>query len=520
MSRFRLLPLLVLVALPALAQDPSDEPAASTTPEPATTTPAPEVPSGSSLKDELSALSTDPIFTSSVAGVYVVDADSGETLFSAGEEKGMMPASVMKTLTAATALRTLGPTYRFPTWVMTDGEVGDDGVLKGNLYIKGQGDPTMVVERMWKMVHDIQLSGIREIKGDVVFDDGYFADSTLIPGWEKEDDLKDGPTYFAPLGALSLNYNIATLLVRPGSSVGSDAAAFFETPTPAVVMDAHVTTGRAGSRVKLEIERKVDEETGKVVTFTVNGSVPMGGDTEHIYKTLSDPLGNYIGGFQSLTREVGIKVRGSYRAGTTPKAATLVTKEESETLANILEEMNKHSNNFMAEQILRSIGAETYGLPGTTEKGLRSVNEYLLSLGIPAEDFHLVNGSGLSRDVRVRPSTITKVLASMWQDVKVGPEFLATLSVGGRDGTLWARFRDEGMAGRVRGKTGTLSGVTCLAGYVNSADGHTYAFSFLVNDLDGALSRARGAHDRLVKTLAGIHDNIADGGEPNNGEPR
>lgn len=506
MTRTRLLMLLAFAALPALAQDPPEA-----EPEVAEEVAAP-VAGG--LKEELAALTADPLFTSAVAGVSVVDAESGEEIWS-NNDAAMMPASVMKTFTAAIALKTLGPTYRFPTWVMTDGTVDADGVLKGNLYIKGQGDPTMVVERMWKMVYDIKVAGINEIKGDIIFDDGYFADSTLIPGWTKEEDIQDGPTYFAPLGALSLNYNIATLVIRPSTTAGNAAIALVETPTSAVVLESTVTTGRAGSRVRLKVERELDEETGKIVTFKVEGSIPAEGDTERIYKTLADPLGNYMGGFATLTKQLGIKVRGAYKAGTTPVDAKLVVKEESDTLVNILGEMNKHSNNFMAEQILRGVGAEVRGLPGTTEKGLGVMGEWLGSIGVPAADIRLVNGSGLSRDIQIRPSTVTRVLSTMWKDVSVGPEFLTTLAVGGRDGTLWARFRESGMAGRVRGKTGSLSGVNCLAGYVISAEGKTYAFSFLVNDIEGASSRARRVHDRLVRTLAGAQENVADASDGN-----
>lgn len=514
MLRIRQLLALVLITLPALAQDPpQNDPLTAEVPE---TEPA-EAPSGETtqvlpLKQELVALEADPLFAKTLAGVHVVDVNTGEEIWSRGGEESLIPASVMKTLTTAAALKTLGPTYRFPTWVMTDGSIDETETLQGNLYIKGQGDPTMVVERMWKMIHDIRMAGISSIKGDVIFDDGYFADSTLIPGWSKEEDIQEGPTYFAPLGALSLNYNIATMIFRPGVGVGAPAVVLLDTPTPAVVLENKLVTGRAGSRFKLDVERKVDEETGKIVTYSLSGSMPLGNETEHLYKTIADPLGNYIGGFQALAQEQGLKVKGRFRGGSTPKASTLLLKEESDTLAFILSEMNKHSNNFMAEQVLRSAGAETYGLPGTTEKGVRTINAYLSSLGIPENDFRLINGSGLSRDVRLRPSTITRMLRAMWNDVDVGPEFLTSLSVGGRDGTLWSRFREEGMRGRMRGKTGTLTGVSCLAGYVRSSDGKTYAFAFLVNDLEGANSRVRSMHDRLVRTLAQPSGGVADGG--------
>jgi D-alanyl-D-alanine carboxypeptidase/D-alanyl-D-alanine-endopeptidase (penicillin-binding protein 4) len=498
----------IACAIPAFAQDPI-APAKPPVETPAVSTPIP----APGLREELAIIQQDPIFTQAVAGVHVLDLTTSEVMMAANDTKGLIPASVMKMLTAATALKTLGPAYRFPTWIMTDGTIERDttggGALKGSLYIKGQGDPTMVVERMWRMIRTLKNMGITEIKGDVIFDDGYFSDSTLIPGWFSDEDMKDGPTYFAPLGALSLNYNVATLILRPGPAVGAAAVAISDTPTSVVVIDNALTTARAGGRIRLNLEREMDP-TGKIVTFHLAGSIPLDAAPEKVYKSLADPLGNYISGFTALAAEQGLKVKGRYKVGSTPKSASLLFKEESDPLLNILAEMNKHSNNFMAEQILRGIGAEVKGLPGTTAKGVQVVNEYLAALGIPSTDFHLINGSGLSRDIKVRPSTITRMLSGIYQDPGLGPEFLATLSVAGRDGTLWSRFRgEENMEGRMRGKTGTLNGVHCLAGYVRGTNNHMYAFSFLVNDINGAASRARAGHDRLVRALVGTPANVA-----------
>jgi D-alanyl-D-alanine carboxypeptidase/D-alanyl-D-alanine-endopeptidase (penicillin-binding protein 4) len=216
---------------------------------------------------------------------------------------------------------------------------------------------------------------------------------------------------------------------------------------------------------------------------------------------------------QSVFKQQGIKVKGRFRAGAAPKSATILHRVDSVPLTDIIATLSKHSNNFMAEQLLRSMGAERFGLPGTTENGVRAVADYLATLGIPPDQFRLVNGSGLSRDVTVRPSTINAVLLDMYRSPDLGPEFVSSLSVGGRDGTLWSRYRDAGMTGRVRGKTGTLLGVHCLSGYVHAADDEVYAFTFLVNGIDGALSRARKAHDRLVVTVAGATGNVADGGD-------
>jgi D-alanyl-D-alanine carboxypeptidase/D-alanyl-D-alanine-endopeptidase (penicillin-binding protein 4) len=163
--------------------------------------------------------------------------------------------------------------------------------------------------------------------------------------------------------------------------------------------------------------------------------------------------------------------------------------------------MNKHSSNFMAEHVLKAVGAEVEEGEGSTRNGLDVIQAYLESLGAHAEEFKLVNGSGLSRDALLRPSHVNSVLIDMAQDRVVGPEFLASLSIGGIDGTLWTRFRGEGIEGRVRGKTGSLNHVNALAAYVDGGDGELYAFTFFVNDIPGSSRAVRRLHSRFGRAL-------------------
>jgi D-alanyl-D-alanine carboxypeptidase/D-alanyl-D-alanine-endopeptidase (penicillin-binding protein 4) len=452
-----------------------------------------------------------PVFARSDIAIEVVKASTGERVYTYGDDRVLLPASTMKLLTSAVALRELGPAYRFPTWVKVDGELGADGVLGGNLYVVGQGDPTMVVERMWKMIADIRGRGVTEIKGDVLFDDSYMAgEGVWVPGWNKPEDLERGEVYYSALGALSLNYNVASILVRPGTAVGSTAAAAFDTPSDVLVLDNQLTTGRAGSKYWVKVDRKLDE-TGRIATYTLTGNVPVDLDADHspIYRTLADPTGNYVSVFKQLATAQGIKVKGKFKVGKPAEDSRLLLKVESERLAEILTDMNKQSNNFIAEQVLRAVAAERAGLPGTTEKGVGLIGDYLASLGVAPDRHHLVNGSGLSRDIQLSPSALDAVLVDMHRNLDLGPEYRATLAVGGRDGTLWHRFREDGMEGRVRAKTGSLSGVFCLAGYVTATDGTDYAFTFFVNGLEGSTARARAAHDQLVRVLSGVTGSLA-----------
>jgi serine-type D-Ala-D-Ala carboxypeptidase/endopeptidase (penicillin-binding protein 4) len=152
--------------------------------------------------------------------------------------------------------------------------------------------------------------------------------------------------------------------------------------------------------------------------------------------------------------------------------------------------------------VLRTLGAEVSGT-GTTEAGIAVVRSYLDGLGVQPEEAILINGSGLSRSAMLAPVVLTAVLTDMARDRRVSPEFAASLSIGGTDGTLWSRLRDE--PGRLRGKTGTIENVHCLAGYLDADDGRRYAFAFMVNDHGGRAQAVRDAHDSFARSMFGVH---------------
>ena len=511
MSLFRLLLLAPLVIVPARADGPAAPVAGTVAADHA----GPVSPAGlesarrEALASALELAARDPLFASSDVSVQVVDVLSGEEVWHHGEDKGLVPASVMKVLTTEVALRELGPAYRVPTWIMADGPVGADGVLAGSLSVKGQGDPTMVVERMWRMALDLKLKGVTHVKKDLVFDAGYFeGGATPIPGWANADDLANPPSYFPMLSALSVNYNLAQIVVRPGAAAGQPATATTDVESPVVKLDNQVKTGSKASRAFIRVEREVDAKT-QAVTFHLTGSVPQDGAAESFYRPVADPVGQYVACFTAMLRAQGIQVDGRARQGTTPPDARLVLRVDSEPLTTLVAQTSKSSNNFYAEQLLRILGAERRGLPGTTEKGVDVIAAHLVELGIPRSEFTLVNGSGLARGAMLRPSHVNAVLIEGASDPAIAPEFTSSLAVAGRDGTLWSRFREDAMDGRLRGKTGTLAGISSLAGYVRGADGRLYAFTFFTNGIPGAPGRARRAHDKFVAALAGQQAPVA-----------
>ncbi len=232
-----------------------------------TPTPAP----AASLEASMADLADSWLFRKANVGLQVVDLETGEEVFARGADQLLNPASTMKVVTAATALKMLGPSYRFTTDVYTDAsaEIDGAGVLKGNLYVKGHGDPTFVVEKLWKLVLDLKLLGVERIEGSVVFDESFHSGGYQLPGWDKRQDIESGPTYFSTLSALSLNMNTAVLVVGPGAEAGGEGRVLLETPAKGYIEIVNeLRTGAPGTRRWVEIERAASDAA---TTFTVRG---------------------------------------------------------------------------------------------------------------------------------------------------------------------------------------------------------------------------------------------------------
>ncbi len=461
-----------------------------------------DAPKASPIAEALDPLLEARLFSSASVGIQVVDVDSGEEVWSHQPDVALVPASVTKVLTAAVALRTLGSGFRFQTDVLGGGEISPEGVLQGNLYVLGGGDPTLVVEDIWKIQRDLGTLGIVEIDGSLVFDDTGYSDNGLIPGWNKGVDEANGPAYFAPLGALSVNQNTTCLVIGPAAEAGLPARVDLETPSAAVEIINQTTTGSARSRAWLKVEREVSKD-GLSVAFTVSGNVPLGAESSRVYRSIADPTAHFISVFERMLKDRGVKWKGKAVRGTVPSDAVLLVRHRSDALNSVLSVMNKQSSNIVAEQVLKTVGGASSRAPGSTTSGIEVMAGYLESLGVPRGEFNLVNGSGLSRDILMRPSHLTAVLVDLYHDKRVGPEFQASLAVAGVDGTLRRRL-GSGDAAMMRGKTGSLNSVFCLAGYIHAGDGRTYAFAFLVNGFSGSTSPVRALQDRFTEALLAL----------------
>jgi len=424
--------------------------------------------------------------------VLVVSLDRGDTIFAVNPDSSRAPASNMKLLTTAAALRELGPDFRFRTFVVSEGRVRA-GVLDGDLVLFGTGDPgisdrfyarrTTVLE---ELADQLVALGIREVDGDLVGDASFFSGPLRPPEWDPRD-LND---HFAPgISALSFNENVVSLRVEPGAWVGARPIVHTLPDHAEVDLDdrARTTEGRA----RLFIGRE-----DPLAPVVMEGGIQRGGRDVWRQLTVADPAAFTISVFHAVLEERGITVRGANRVEThAPSSAVggrrvtapavrgrartrVLASHLSPPLRDYLAVINKKSNNLFAELVFRTLGRATSG-EGTAEAGSRAVARSLDALGVDLDGVVQLDGSGLSGGNRVRPGTFVSVLSRMAQSDDWS-ELWRSLPEAGNRRELPRMYRTAA-AGNLRAKTGTIEGVSALSGVVRSSDGERLAFSILVN---------------------------------------
>ena len=455
-------------------------------------------PAEDQLRRRLQEILRDPRLEEALVGVHVRDVLDDRALFARNGTKLFNPASNMKLVTTAAALWHLGPSYRFRTTAYRDGSLRN-GVLQGNLYIKGRGDPTLTNERLFGFINEIALHGIDRIQGNIVVDDTYFDDVYEGPGWEQEDSDK---SYAPPVSGLSVNFGTFSVRVMPGDRVGAPARVSIYPDVPSIEMASTVYTRGRGARRRIFVgTTQLPDGTARV---TVRGTIPLGDiDGAAIYKRVYHPT-LYAGETIKRMLEMrGIEITGKVVIAAKPTRGVFpVASHFSKPLAQIISTLNKYSNNFIAEQILKTIGAEVREEPGTWQKGCDAVGDFFAAIGIPKDAVIMGNGSGLNDINRMTPEHVTRLLAAMYSRFELRAEFVASLAVAGVSGTITSRFADGPAEARLRAKTGSLRGVSALSGYVMTRDNRLLAFSVMMNDYPGRARSMWRVQDQIGAALA------------------
>lgn len=458
------------------------------------------------VRDKLNALFLEQPLSKIEAGAEVMDCETGNVLWGYAPEKALNPASNLKLLTTAASLDLLGPAFRFDTTFLRDGPI-EDGVLKGNLYVRGSGDPEVVYESVWKIVKDLQALGLNRIEGDLVADDSAFDSERTIQSWT--EDVLDGDTqaYNPPLSALSFNFNTVAILVRPGARLNAPVRVSLETPTSYIKVENEAVTGKPAAAFTLSFsrERGGAEEGAAQEVLTLTGKMPSSMESKRFYRTITDPPRFALALLRDMMDKEGLVVTGQNRAGVTPTEAVGLYTHYSSQLSVLLTHMNKLSSNFIAEHVLKALGAKSYGTPGSTEKGLKVLREWASRAGIGWESAMILNGSGLSLETRVSPHQLVSLLCHVHKDFQLRYDFVSTLPISGVDGTMRNRMKGTPAAGQVRAKTGSVRGVFGFSGFLQTAGGKLLAFSFLSNGLQtkAEVGRVKRLQDVWANLLVG-----------------
>ena len=327
-------------------------------------------------------------------GIKIHSLERNKTLYSVHSDRLFAPASNVKLLTTAMALKRLGPDYRFKTGLYATTPVGGE-ILGGDIYIKGFGDPNLVSEQMWLLVKELKNLPLRKVHGDIIADESFFDNNLRVKTWNKKGGVE---AYNAPLGALSFNFNTVTVHITPGEKPGDRPVVVVDPNIEFIQVDNRARTVSKSKRSRLIVNR-IDR--GGHNEITISGVISVNHLRETYYLNITKPVYYAARVFKEYLRQVGIEVTGKVRVGFIPEGAYELSSHSSMPLSLILRGLNKFSNNFIAEQILKTIGAEIYGPPGTTLNGLRAMDEYMQSLKYKPEEFSILDGSGLSRQNRL-----------------------------------------------------------------------------------------------------------------------
>lgn len=414
--------------------------------------------------------------------VYVHEIGQPEPILAVSADTPRNPASTMKLLTTLVALEELGPAYTWKTEAYASAPVRD-GVLDGDLYIKGYGDPYLVIEHFWRFLRALRKGGLTEIRGDLVIDQGFFEPA---PGQPADFDRRPHRAYNVQPYALLVNFQAVHFRFLPQPR--QQRVQIVADPQPAqLVIDNRVrlTKGpcRGGARgVGLQ---QTERAGAQKMVFRGRYSSHCGEDD--FYRVVAEP-NNYIHGvFKTLWQEMGGRITGGVREAAVPPNAIQLHGSISPPLSEIIRVINKYSNNVMTRLLLLTLAAEKMGAPGTVENGITVIHDWLKQHDLKFEELVLENGSGLSREERISARHLGAVLLTAWQSPYM-PEFLASLPIMSVDGSL-RNSPGGGLAGRAHIKTGGLDDVRSQAGVLldergrrvvvvilhNSSSANTYA---------------------------------------------
>jgi serine-type D-Ala-D-Ala carboxypeptidase/endopeptidase (penicillin-binding protein 4) len=449
------------------------------------------------LKSKLDDLvSSTPAVANAFVGMRVVSLIDGKVLYERNADRLFVPASNMKLFTTALALSRLGAQYRFTTQIGADQPIDARGTLAGNLIFTGGGDPSLSGREypyrnhstaggeysfhpVNELVKQLVARGLKRVEGDIVGDDRRYVWSPYADGWASSDEVWE---YGAPVSALIVDDNSFAVTIHPGETAGDPARISLLPTFEYFSIDNRVRTVEGSDR-RLDVDRKTG---GRQLHLW--GAIGISADPLTQLLAVDDPAVYAAEVLRDELLRHGIAVRGKAVArhrfpddgADAAKLRVVLAERSSPPLAQLLQVVDKVSQNLHAEVMLREVGAAAKHF-GSREAGLNEMRDFLNEVGVDKDEYRFSDGSGLSRSTLVTPTAFTKLLAYMYQSNQ-RETWVNLLPVAGVDGTLGRRFADHPEARAIRAKTGTLGHVRANSGYVDSPEYGPLAFSFLVNN--------------------------------------
>ena len=442
----------------------------------------------SNLKNKINQLVKNSKINEAELGLYI---EGPDLQFSLNGEKKMKPASVTKVITAAAVLESFPVGYQFVTELKTSAKIINNQ-LSGDLCLVGGGDAGFVSESMWFLVNEFYRTGIRDIKGRIVVDDS-FHDQIRFDS--SRDQTRVDRAYDAPIGAMTFNWSAVNVYVR-GSSEGS-AMVWADPESDYFNIENKI---RRGAKTDIQVSHRGVSKTG-VESILVTGTKADDSQEFVAYKAVQNP--DLWAGYnlKSFLKQRGISVQGHVINGKCDKTATTLGINKSKNVGELTQLMLKYSNNYIAEILTKNLSAYKNRTAGTMDLGIKEIRSYLSLLGLNESDFEIYNPSGLSLKNRFTAKSTVKVLQHIKEDLRMYPEFISGLPIMGVDGTLKKRATSEDLKGLVRAKTGHLTGVSSLAGYVANKKVGLYSFAFYHNGKAEKSYDARVLFEKLAKEL-------------------
>ncbi len=428
--------------------------------------------------------------------VYVQDISESAPLLTVNAQTPRNPASVMKLVTTLVSLQELGPGYRFRTEIHADGPIDKNGRLKGNLYLRGEGDPSLTTEVFWRLLENLRNTGLRHISGDLIIDNSYF---DINPPARGAFDRRPYRAYNVEPQATLINFHATAFRLYADP----------DNKRVRVLADPPMATLKIRNSLKLVKQRcnyryrKINLQvtrTGPQPEVRFVGKFPARCRSQEILRAVADPTPYIFGVFKSLWERTGGSIKGAGRIGVVPEAARMLHRNHSRPLAEILRTINKFSNNVMARNLLLSLGAQVFKPPGTLGKGRLAIQDWMLAHHIMATELQVDNGSGLSRTAQISALSLARILLVGWES-RFMPEFVASLPLAAIDGTLRKRFKKSDLEGHIHMKTGLLNNVRTIAGYMQTRSGRRLVVVALQNYSGVQNGGGTGVQDALLKWL-------------------